>query len=61
MFIAVGGPWLLFAIVYAVLCFDIRYQDPGIAWAVVGAGFLMVILSGLFACSASGRWFLAAA
>eukprot|EP00429_Kryptoperidinium_foliaceum_P020494 CAMPEP_0176040750 /NCGR_PEP_ID=MMETSP0120_2-20121206/20209_1 /TAXON_ID=160619 /ORGANISM="Kryptoperidinium foliaceum, Strain CCMP 1326" /LENGTH=300 /DNA_ID=CAMNT_0017374151 /DNA_START=6 /DNA_END=905 /DNA_ORIENTATION=- len=55
--LAVLAPWLLFAVVYAVLCFDVRYEEPGLAWAVVALGFLAVVFAGLLACSASGRWF----
>lgn len=58
VFLAALVPWALFSVVYAVLSFEIHYQEPGLCMAVIMAAFLLVMLSGLFACSASGRWFV---
>lgn len=50
-------PWMLFSVLYAVLSFSVRYEEPALCWTVVIVGLILTLLIGLFAFSASGRWF----
>jgi hypothetical protein len=47
--ISLFAPWLLFNTIFAVMTFSIHYLQPLFAYAVVGFGFLVVIVSGVLA------------
>eukprot|EP00444_Apocalathium_aciculiferum_P028610 CAMPEP_0183442132 /NCGR_PEP_ID=MMETSP0370-20130417/87105_1 /TAXON_ID=268820 /ORGANISM="Peridinium aciculiferum, Strain PAER-2" /LENGTH=335 /DNA_ID=CAMNT_0025631645 /DNA_START=67 /DNA_END=1071 /DNA_ORIENTATION=+ len=57
LFLSVLVPWVLFSVLYAVLSFSIHYEAPVLCFGIVAAGFLAVVLVGVLALSASGRWF----
>mmetsp|Transcript_79564 Transcript_79564/g.207455 ORF Transcript_79564/g.207455 Transcript_79564/m.207455 type:complete len:336 (-) Transcript_79564:96-1103(-) len=57
MFLSILLPWATFSMLFAVLSFQVHYEAPVLCMSLVAAGLVVVVLAGVLACSASGRWF----
>jgi len=55
LFIALFGPWALFAFVFAAMTFTVHYENPFLAYLVVALGFLAVLGAGVAAFQARRR------
>mmetsp|Transcript_68242 Transcript_68242/g.142628 ORF Transcript_68242/g.142628 Transcript_68242/m.142628 type:complete len:328 (+) Transcript_68242:105-1088(+) len=57
LFLCILAPWALFSVLYAVMSFELRYEEPVICGILMVAGALIVLTTGIMACTSSSRFF----